>query len=70
MKFPGLIEFDTTRDDGRRFALDKGSKYLLLLFIGDKWIMFPTLRKENKENLKKYADSIGDTFEIVIIEEK
>lgn len=69
-KFPGLIEFDTTRDDGRRYAIKNDETYMLLLFIGEKWIMFPTLRKENKENLRRYADSIGETFEIVIIEEK
>lgn len=68
--FPGLIEHDTKRDDGRFYHIIENGVYMLLIFIGDKGIMFPTLRKQNEENLNFYGAARGEEFEIVIIEEK
>ena len=67
-KFPEFIRYDSTRDDGKLYAIDKSEKYMLLLFWGNSGVPFTTLRKYNPENAEKYNNAIGDIFEIEIEE--
>jgi hypothetical protein len=39
---------------------------MLLLFVGDKNIMFSSLRKQNGENAILYAESVGELFKITV----
>ena len=64
--FEFLTFFDTMREDGKFYDIDPEKQYMLLLFIGDKNIMFPTLRKQNSENAILYAESVGELFRITI----
>ena len=64
--FPDLTFYDTLRDDGLYYGIRPDFEYMLLLFVGDKNIMFPTLRKQNEENAKLYAESIGEIFKISV----
>lgn len=64
--FGFLTSFDTIRDDGKFYNIDPEKEYMLLLFVGDKNIMFPTLRKQNGENAILYAESVGEMFKITI----
>lgn len=65
-RFPDLTFYDSMRDDGRYYDIKSEENYMLLLFIGEKEIMFPTLRKQNKENAELYAESVGEMYEIKV----
>lgn len=65
-KFPDLLLYDTKRDDGRYYKIDKGETYILLIFLGVDGFLFTSLRRQNKENLEKYCDSIGDLFSLIV----
>ncbi|MBR1948625.1 MAG: hypothetical protein IKA30_02400, partial [Alphaproteobacteria bacterium] len=64
--FPDLTFFDTLRDDGIYYDIKPKESYMLLLFVGDKEIMFSTLRKQNEENAILYAESIGEVYKLKI----
>lgn len=64
-KYKDLLKYDLDKGDGKDFQLDNSQYYLILLFVGDKGIMFTSLRKYNSENIAKYAD-IGKEFVIEI----
>lgn len=66
-KYEDLLFYDTRRDDGKFYqAWQAGQKFLLLLFLGDKGLLFTTLRTDNEENRDKYAGFVGVDFEIII----
>lgn len=65
-RFPDLMLYDTQRDDGRFYKLEPNESYILLLFCGEKGILFTTFRKDNEENFTKYNPSIGQIFKIKI----
>ena len=66
-KYADLYFYDTLRDDGKFYqAWQAGQKFLLLLFLGDKGLLFTTLRPDNIENRDQYADFVGADFEIII----
>ena len=65
-RFPDLMFYDTRRDDGRFYKIDEGEKYILLLFEGDKGILFTSLRRDNEENFVKYNTAIGQFFKVRI----
>ena len=67
-QFPDLLKFDTKKQDGSYFEIEPRNSFLLLLFVGNKNIMFSTLRKSNDENFWLYKNSIGEEFNIVIEE--
>ena len=50
--------------------MENEKEYMMLLFIGDKDIMFPTFRKQNEENAALYSESVGELFEVVVEEPK
>ena len=64
--FPDLTYYDTLREDGFYYDIKPELEYMLLLFVGDNDIMFPTLRKQNEENAILYAESVGDLFKITV----
>lgn len=64
--FGFLTAYDTIRDDGRFYNIDPDKDYMLLLFVGDKNIMFSSLRKQNGENAILYAESVGELFKITV----
>lgn len=64
--FPDLTFFDTLRDDGIYYDIKPEESYMLLLFVGDKEIMFSTLRKQNEEKAILYAESIGEVYKLKI----
>lgn len=65
-EFYYLMKFDTLRDDGLLYNIKPKESYMLLLFVGDRNIMFPTLRKQNEENAILYAESVGEMFSITV----
>ncbi len=65
-KYPDFTGWDSRRDDGRYYDIKPEENYMLLLFIGDKNIMFSTLRKQNEENAILYAESVGEMYEIKV----
>jgi len=69
-KFDQFLIYDTFRDDGKFYGVDFSKEYILLLFVGDKNILFSTFRKANNENINKYNDTIGEEFNIIIMEDK
>ena len=66
LKRKDLIDYDTKRYDGSHYEYNKTLSYLLLFFVGDKGIMFSSLRKMNSENADKYLNKIGKWFYIDI----
>lgn len=64
--FFDLMMYDTERDDGLYCGIKEDEEYMLLLFVGEKNIMFSTLRKQNQENVELYAESIGELFSITV----
>lgn len=61
-----LLEYDTKRTDGTYYKIDDGD-YIQLIFIGDKYIPFCTLRRAYPEyKLNYYKKLIGKTIKIVI----
>lgn len=65
-RFPDLVFYDTQRDDGRYYDIKPDESYILLLFEGDKGVLFTSFRKDNEENFVKYNPSIGQLFKIKI----
>ena len=68
LKYPhlkALFEYDTKQPDGKFYNINRGD-YLLLFFVGDKVIMFSTLRRDNPSNRSKYINKIGKWFEVEI----
>lgn len=65
-KFPDLMLYDTERDDGRYYHIDKNETFIFLLFLGGNGNLFSSLRKQNAENIAKYNNSIGDIFRLKI----
>lgn len=66
-RYPIFTAYDTKRDDGRYYDIKLEENYMLLLFVGDKNIMFSSLRKQTKENAKLYAESVGEMYKIKIM---
>lgn len=66
LKFPDLVMYDTARDDGRYYAINKNETYMLLLFLNESGTLFTSLRKQNPENAAKYNDSIGELFRLTV----
>lgn len=60
-----LLEYDTKRPDGTYRKITP-QDYVLLFFVGDKGIMFSTLRKDNSSNEKKYGGKVGQWFNIEV----
>lgn len=70
-KFPDFIGYDETAKNGQRFHFMENEKeYMLLLFVGDKDIMFPSFRKQDEKNAALYSESVGELFKIVVEEQK
>lgn len=68
LKYPhlkALFEYDTKQPDGKFCSIKRGD-YLLLLFVGDKGIMFSTVRRDNPSNRSKYINKIGKLFDIEV----
>lgn len=65
-EFYYLMKYDSLRDDGLLYNIKPDETYMLLLFLGDKNILFSTLRKQNEENAILYAESVGEIFKIEI----
>ena len=61
-----LLKYDTLRTDGSRYNITDGS-YLLLFFLGDKGMLFTTIRRWTYEQMLYYKERIGKMFDIVII---
>ncbi len=65
--FNDLWMYDTLCSDGKnRLSYQVGQRFLLLLFLGDKNILFTTLRTDNEENRAKYFNSIGAEFKLEV----
>ena len=65
--FNDLWMDDTLCRDGKnRLSYQVGQRFLLLLFLGDKNILFTTLRTDNEENRAKYFNSIGAEFKLEV----
>lgn len=65
-RFPDFMYYDTISDDGRYYRINPDETYILLLFEGDKGILFSSFRKDNDENFAKYNTSIGQFFKIKV----
>lgn len=65
-RYPDFWCYDTLKSDGTFCKLNLDENYLVLFFVGDKGIMFSTIRKLNSEN-RHYISDIGKEFEIGII---
>lgn len=63
---PSLWKYDTLKSDGSYYKLNPQEKYFLLFFVGDKGIMFSTIRKLNDSN-KHYMSEVNKEFEIEVI---
>lgn len=61
-----VTEFDTLRSDGRHYHIDEKKEYMILLFLGNKRILFTSIRAQNNENTEKYCNSVGECFSISI----
>lgn len=62
--FNELIEYDCKADDGSYYSLNRNGHYTLLIFLGNKNIVFQTLRK--KESYMKYHTMKGIVFDIKV----
>lgn len=62
--FKYITEFDTLRSDGRHYHIDEKKEYMVLLFLGNKRILFTSIREQNQENTEKYCSSVGECFSI------
>lgn len=62
--FNELIEYDCKADDGSYYPLDRNSYHTLLIFLGNKNIVFQTIRK--KDSFMKYYTKKGIVFNIKI----
>ena len=61
-----FVEYDT---DGQ-YKIEEDTTYLFLVFVGNDYFPFTTLRKLNKENIEKYVGREGKIFKIVVEEQK
>ncbi len=68
-KHPALWDYDTKKSDGTIYKLNPYGRYLLLFFVGDKGIMFSTIRKLNEEN-KHYMSEVNERFTIEIVNQE
>ena len=59
-----LIEYDTLTSDGGHYELPKGG-LIHLVFLGNKWIPFCTLRPFTKKKFDYYSDSEGKWFTVI-----
>lgn len=66
-KHPALWNYDTKKPDGTIYRLNPYGRYLLLFFVGDKGIMFSTIRKLNEDN-KHYMQEVNEQFRIEVID--
>lgn len=66
-KHPALWNYDTKKSDGTIYRLNPYGRYLLLFFVGDKGIMFSTIRKLNEDN-KHYMQEVNEQFRIEVID--
>ena len=60
-----LWKYDTLKSDGTYYKLKLDENYLLLFFVGDKGVMFSSIRRLNSEN-RHYITDIGQDFRIEI----
>lgn len=71
-KYPHLTDYDTAILEGGEYQLKKG-KYVLLLFLGDKGILFTTLRSKigmyGLDKEEYYKKHLNEEFRIVIKKE-
>lgn len=58
--------YDTLKSDGTFYKLNKDGRYLVLFFVGDKGILFSTIRKLNDEN-RHYLEEVGEVFNIEVV---
>lgn len=65
-EFKEFIDYDT---EGQ-YKIEEDTAYLFLVFVGNDYFPFTTLRKLNKENTEKYVGREGKVFKIVIEEQK
>ena len=63
---PALWNYDTKKSDGSIYKLNPDGRYLLLFLVGDKGIMFSTIRKLNDEN-KHYMLEVNQKFRIEVV---
>lgn len=66
--FEELVEYDAKAEDGSYFPLQRDGVYFLLIFLGNKNIVFQTLRKSEK--YRYYNNFRGEQFEIEYINEE
>lgn len=65
-KFKEFIDYDT---EGQ-YKIEEDTTYLFLVFVGNNYFPFITLRKMNEENIMQYVGMEGKIFEIVVEEQK
>ncbi len=65
-QFPDFTAWDTKIKDVLYYDIKPEENYMLILFVGNKNIMFSILRKQNKENVELFAESVGELFKITI----
>ena len=58
--------YDTQKSNGSTYKLNPDGRYLILFFVGDKGIMFSTIRKFNDEN-RHYIEEVNQQFRIEVI---
>jgi len=58
-----FIEYDTKYDGGGHYHLAPGV-YIMLVFLGEKYIPFTTMRPFTEEKYQYYKTGIGKTFTI------
>jgi len=63
-----FIEYDTKKEDGSYYELDRGV-YIVLLYLGDDNIPFTTIREYSRIKLQSYETLIGKKYDIEIVEE-
>ena len=68
-QYPDFWKFDTLKSDNTYYKLRLEENYLVLFFVGDKGIMFSTIRKLNSEN-RHYISDIGKEFKIEVIQDE
>lgn len=62
--FQELVEYDCKANDGSYYSLNKDKSYCLLIFLGNKNIVFQTLR--SREKYTDYQGLIGHIFDVVV----
>jgi len=61
-----FIKYDCQKSDGTLYKLDKNTNYILMYFIGDKFIPFTTIRKYNDKNIKKCMEGLTKSWIIMV----